>query len=230
MQLSLLPKLLPKPAPQTVPPRHFHGRMTVLARHFHGPFMDGPWSLRGRMTVLTRRIGTDRRQLANRSGGGSAPCLRRISAVRIADLTQDCTRMTPFTVQQVWHAGRAVPVGEKGSTLTLVLEATVQRITAAATSPAGCPCCRCSIRIRRTADLQSVTVAVARSDVGEFRTVSRVYCGRCARESATAGCEHRAIALRFRVHDPRQRPSPALRCRLHNWGCTTWGHWTICPK
>ena len=60
--------------------------------------------------------------------------------------------MTPFAVQQVWHAGRRVPVGEKGSTLALVLEAAVQRITAAAMSPTGCPCCRCSIRIRRTAD------------------------------------------------------------------------------
>jgi hypothetical protein len=62
--------------------------------------------------------------------------------------------MTPFAVQQVWHAGRRVPVGEKGSTLALVLEAAVQRITAAAMSPTGCPCCRCSIRIRRTADPQ----------------------------------------------------------------------------
>ena len=40
--------------------------------------------------------------------------------------------MTPFAVQQVWHAGRPVPVTEKGSTLALLLEATVQRITAAA--------------------------------------------------------------------------------------------------
>jgi hypothetical protein len=114
--------------------------------------------------------------------------------------------MTPFAVQQVWHAGRAVPVGEKGSTLALLLDATVRRITAAATSPTGCPCCRCSIRIRRTADLQSVTVAVSRSDVGEFRTLSRVYCSRCAPDAdaavATAGCEHGAIALRFRVRVP----------------------------
>ena len=83
--------------------------------------------------------------------------------------------MTPFAVQQVWRAGRPVPVSEKGSTLALLLEATVQRITAAATSAIGCACCRCSIRIRRTADLQSVTVAVARSDDDQFRTLSRVY-------------------------------------------------------
>ena len=123
--------------------------------------------------------------------------------------------MTPFTVQQVWHAGRAVPVGEKGSTLALVLEATVQRITAAATSPSGWPCCRCSTRIRRTADLHSVTVAVARSDDEEFRTLSRVYCGRCAPDvdtaEAAAGCEHGAMALRFRVHVP---PSAVAKSAL----------------
>ena len=100
--------------------------------------------------------------------------------------------MIPFAVQQVWHAGRRVPVGEKGSTLALVLEAAVQRITAAAMSPTGCPCCRCSIRIRRTADLQSVTVAVARSDVEEFRTLSRVYCGRCGHDPATTAARLRA--------------------------------------
>jgi hypothetical protein len=120
--------------------------------------------------------------------------------------------MTPFAVQQVWRAGRPVPVSGRGSTLALVLEATVQRITTAATSPSGCPCCRCSIRIRRTADLQCVTVAVAHSDVEEFRTIARVYCGRCARDpataAATAGCEHGAIALRFRVRVP---PSTAWK-------------------
>ena len=131
--------------------------------------------------------------------------------------------MTPFAVQQVWRAGRPVPVSEKGSTLALLLDATVQRITAAAISPSGCPCCRCAIRIRRTADLQSVTVAVARSEVGEFRTLSRVYCGRCARDpataEATAGCEHGAIALRFRVRvppskawKPRKQPADAAAC------------------
>jgi hypothetical protein len=123
--------------------------------------------------------------------------------------------MTPFAVQQVWHAGRRVPVGEKGSTLALVLEAAVQRITAAAMSPTGCPCCRCPIRIRRTADLQCVTVAVARSDVEEFRTLSRVYCDRCAPDAdtaeATAGCEHGAIALRFRVCVP---PSAVAKSAL----------------
>ena len=82
--------------------------------------------------------------------------------------------MTPFAVQQVWRAGRPVPVSEKGSTLALLLEAAVQRITAAVISPSGCACCRCAIRIRRTADLQSVTVAVARSDDDQFRTLSRI--------------------------------------------------------
>ena len=128
---------------------------------------------------------------------------------------QDRHRMTPFAVQQVWHAGRRVQVGERGSTLALLLEAAVQRITAAAMSPTGCPCCRCSIRIRRTADLQSVTVAVARSDDEEFRTLSRVYCGRCARDPATAaamaGWEHGAIALRFRVRVP---PSAVAKSAL----------------
>jgi hypothetical protein len=74
---------------------------TVPARHFRGTSTDGPWSLRGRMTVLTRphgsvkgkgvrgvligqcrglaghlptRIGADRRQFANRSGADGAPC------------------------------------------------------------------------------------------------------------------------------------------------------------
>jgi hypothetical protein len=109
--------------------------------------------------------------------------------------------MTPFAVQQVWRAGRPVPVTEKGSTLALLLEATVCRITAAATSPTGCLCCRCAIPIRCTADLQCVTVAVARSDAEEFRAIVRVYCGGCARDpanaAANAGCEHGAIALRF---------------------------------
>jgi hypothetical protein len=120
--------------------------------------------------------------------------------------------MTSFAVQQVWRAGRPLPVAEKGSTLALLLEATVRRITAAATSPAGCPCCRCSIPIRRTADLQSVTVAVAHSDVEEFRTLARVYCAGCAPDpdtaAATAVCEYRAIPLRFRVCVP---PSTAWK-------------------
>jgi hypothetical protein len=144
------------------------------------------------MTVLTRRIG---------SGGGSAPCPahRRIAAVRIGDLAQDRTRMTPFAVQQVWRAGRPVPVSEKGSTLALLFEATVQRITAAVTSPSGCACCRCAIRIRRD----------------QFRTLSRVYCSHCASDpataEATAGCEHGAIALRFRVRVP---PSAVAKSAL----------------
>ena len=94
--------------------------------------------------------------------------------------------MTPFVVQQIWHAGRPVPVTEKGSTLALLLEATVRRITAVAASPTGCPCCCCAIPIRRTADLQSVTVAVAYSDVEEFRALARVYCARCAPDADTA--------------------------------------------
>ena len=132
--------------------------------------------------------------------------------------------MTPFAVQQVWRAGHPVPVTEKGSTLALLFEATVRRITAAATSPSGCPCCRCSTPIRRAADLQSVTVAVARSDVEEFRAIVRVYCARCARDPATAaamaGCEHGAMALRFRVRVPpstawkpsREHPADAATC------------------
>ena len=169
------------------------------------------------MTVLTLRIGTDRRQFANPRVGGSAPCpaLRRISAVRIGDLAQDRTRMIPFAVQQVWHAGRPIPVAQNRSTLTLLLEAAVQRITAAATSPTGCPCCRCTIAIRRTADLECVTVAVAHSDMEEFRTLSRVYCGRCAPDpdtaDATAGCGHGAIAMLFRVRVP---PSAVAKSAL----------------
>ena len=111
--------------------------------------------------------------------------------------------MLPFAVQQVWRAGRPVTIADKGSTLALLLEATVRRIITAVNSPAGCPCCRCSIPLRRTAYLQSVTVAVAHSDVEEFRTLARVYCTRCAPDphtaAATAGCEHREISLRFRV-------------------------------
>jgi hypothetical protein len=111
------------------------------------------------------------------------PCLhsRRSPAVRIGGLAQDRSRMTPFAVEQIWHAGRPVKVAERGSTLALLVEATVRRITAAAASPTGCPCCRCAIPIRRIADLQSVTVAVARNDVEEFRTIVRVYCVRCHR-------------------------------------------------
>jgi hypothetical protein len=44
--------------------------------------------------------------------------------------------MMPFAVEQIWHAGRPVRVAEKGSTLALLLEATVRRITAAAASDA----------------------------------------------------------------------------------------------
>jgi hypothetical protein len=122
--------------------------------------------------------------------------------------------MTPFAVEQVWHAGRPIPVGEKGSTLALLVAATVRRITAAAASDVGCPCCRCSTPIRRTADLQCATVAVAHSDVEQFRTLSRVYCARCAPDPATAeamaGWEHGAMAAWFRVRVP---PSAAYEPR-----------------
>jgi hypothetical protein len=54
----------PTPAPLTVPLRHFHGRIMVVARHFHGPAWtddgpcaDAPWSFHGRMTVLARSLG-----------------------------------------------------------------------------------------------------------------------------------------------------------------------------
>ena len=111
--------------------------------------------------------------------------------------------MNPFAVEQIWHAGRPVKVAERGSTLALLVEATVRRITAAAASPTGCPCCRCAIPIRRAADLQSVTVAVAYSDVEEFRALARVYCARCAPDAdtaeATAAREYRAMTLRVRV-------------------------------
>jgi hypothetical protein len=120
--------------------------------------------------------------------------------------------MNPFAVEQIWHAGRPVKVAERGSTLALLVEATVRRITAAAASPTGCPCCRCAIAIRRAADLQSVTVAVAYSDVEEFRALARVYCARCAPDAdtaeATAAQEYRAMALRFRVRVP---PSTAWK-------------------
>jgi hypothetical protein len=120
--------------------------------------------------------------------------------------------MNPFAVEQIWHAGRPVKVAERGSTLALLVEATVRRITAAAASPTGCPCCRCAIPIRRAADLQSVTVAVAYSDVEEFRALARVYCARCAPDAdtaeATAAQEYRAMALRFRVRVP---PSTAWK-------------------
>jgi hypothetical protein len=139
--------------------------------------------------------------------------------MRIGDHVQDHPRMTPFTVEQVWHAGRPIAVGEKGSTLALLLAAAVRRITAAAASDAGCPCCRCSTRIRRTADLQCATVAVAHSDVEEFRTLSRIYCARCAPDpdtaEATAGWEHGAMAVRFRVRvPPSVAAKPAAR-RAH---------------
>jgi hypothetical protein len=73
--------------------------------------------------------------------------------------------MQPFVIKRVWDAGRPVAFAERGSTLALLLAA-VQRITAAAISPAGCPWSRCSSPIRRTANLRCVTVAVAHSHVG----------------------------------------------------------------
>jgi hypothetical protein len=131
--------------------------------------------------------------------------------------------MTPFAVEQVWHTGHPVKVAGKGSTLALLVEGTVRRIAAATTSPAGCACCRCSSPIRRTVDLQSVTVALAHSHAEEFRAVVRVYCARCAPDpdtaEARAACEYGAIAMRFRVRVPPsraykpQRKQPAVACR-----------------
>lgn len=50
--------------------------------------------------------------------------------------------MRPFVIERAWDAGKPVAVAERGATLALLAEATVRRITAAATSPAGCPCCQ----------------------------------------------------------------------------------------
>jgi hypothetical protein len=52
--------------------------------------------------------------------------------------------MRPFVIERVWDAGKPVAFAERGSTLALLVEATVRRITTAATSPGACPCCRCS--------------------------------------------------------------------------------------
>jgi hypothetical protein len=71
--------------------------------------------------------------------------------------------MTPFAVEQIWHAGRPVPVSEKGSTLALLLEATIQRITAAATAPSGCPCCRCSMPQLEWLPIVDVTAQLCRA-------------------------------------------------------------------
>ena len=122
--------------------------------------------------------------------------------------------MKPFVIERVWDAGKPVAVAERGSTLALLVEATIRRITAAATSPAGCPCCRCSSPITRTADLRCVTVAVAHSDVEEYRVLVRAYCFRCASGTAEAmaACEHGAIPLRFRVRvPPSTAAKPALK-------------------
>ena len=121
--------------------------------------------------------------------------------------------MNPFAIEQIWHAGHPVKVDERGSTLALLVEATIRRITAAATSPGGCPCCRCSNPIRRTVDLRCVTVAVAHSDIEEYRVLVRAYCSRCASDTADAmaACEHGAIPLRFRVRVP---PSTVAKSAL----------------
>ena len=117
-----------------------------------------------------------------------------------------------FAIEQVWHAGRPITVAPARSTLTLLVDAVVRRITAAATSPTGCPCCRCTIAIRRTADLECVTVAIAHGDMEVFRTLARVYCARCAPDpdtaDATAACGHGAITMLFRVRVP---PSTAWK-------------------
>ena len=120
--------------------------------------------------------------------------------------------MVPFAIEQVWHAGRPITVEPARSTLALLVDAIVRRITAPVASAAGCPCCRCAIPIRRTADLECVTVAVSHSDVEVFRTIARVYCARCAPDpdiaDAMAACEHAAIPMRFRVRVP---PSTAWK-------------------
>jgi len=123
------------------------------------------------------------------------------------------TPLAAFAIEQIWHTGRPVKVAEKGSTLGLLIEATARRITAAVTLPAGCPCCRCSLPIRRTADLQSVTVAVAHSDVEEFRVVVRVYCARCAPvpDTLAATCEYGAVIMRFRVRIPASKAWKPVR-------------------
>jgi hypothetical protein len=122
--------------------------------------------------------------------------------------------MRPFVTERVWDAGKPVAFAEHGSTLALLVEATVRRIIAAATSPGGSPCCRCSRPITRTAALRCVTVAVALSDVEEYRVLVRAYCFRCASDTteAVAACEHGAIPLRFRVRvPPSTAAKPALK-------------------
>ena len=52
---------------------------------------------------------------------------RRALAVQIGDQAQDRPRMTPFAVEQIWHAGRPVRVAEKGSTLAMLLEAVARQ-------------------------------------------------------------------------------------------------------
>ena len=47
--------------------------------------------------------------------------------MRIGAQAQNRPRMTPFAVEQVWHAGRPIPVADKGSTLALLVEATIRR-------------------------------------------------------------------------------------------------------
>ena len=125
------------------------------------------------------------------------------------------TPLAAFAIEQIWRTGRLVKVAEKGSTLGLLIEATALRIIAAVTSPTGCPCCRCSIPIRCTTDLQSVTVAVGHSDVEEFRVIVRVYCARCAPDpdtlDAMAACEYGAVIMRFRVRIPASKAWKPVR-------------------
>jgi hypothetical protein len=60
----------------------------------------------------------DRRHLQWRPLQSSPPALPPSHlAVRIGDQAQNRQRMTPFAVEQIWRAGRPVPVTEKGSTL-----------------------------------------------------------------------------------------------------------------
>jgi hypothetical protein len=76
------------------------------------------------------------------------------------------------------HAAALRTAGRCRARAYVCRHARLRRVTAAAISPTGRACSRCSLPIRRTADLQSVTVAVAHRDVEEFRVVVRVNCAR----------------------------------------------------
>jgi hypothetical protein len=56
--------------------------------------------------------------------------------------------MRPFVIERVWGAGKPVAFAERGSTLALLVEATVRPITVAATSLGGCPAAAARARSR----------------------------------------------------------------------------------